>query len=63
MTPQDPTKNGTTDSASQSSNEGDSASLLRALIIGLVFAVVAAAILARWFGIFPFHHLPTESGR
>ncbi len=63
MTRRDPTKYGTTESVSQSSDEGDSPSLLRALLIGMSVAVAAAALLAWWFGIFPFHHLPTDSGR
>jgi hypothetical protein len=63
MARRDPTKSGTTEAVSQSSNEGDSPSLLGAMIIAMVFAVAAAAVLAWWFGIFPFHHVPTESGR
>ncbi len=63
MARQDPTKNGTTEAASRSSNEGDSASLLRVTLFAMVFAVLAAGLLAWWFVIFPFHHPPTDSGR
>lgn len=54
----DPTRNGTTETARQATGAENSRDSFNVLTISMVLAVIAAAGLFWYFGIFPFHHAP-----
>ena len=61
MARHDPTRNGTTETAAEATSAENSKNSLKVLTVSLVLAVIAAAVLFWYFGIFPFHHAPTAS--
>jgi hypothetical protein len=61
MARQDPTRNGTTETAGEATSAENSKNSFNVLASSLVLAVIAAVVLFWYFGIFPFHHAPTAT--